>query len=245
MMTVHEVSKLSGVSVRTLQYYDKIGLLKPAKYTDAKYRLYDEAELQKLQQIMFFKELEFPLKDIQAIVNSADFDRNKALNQQIKLLQLKKEHIENLITVARTMQTIGFKHAKLDFSVFDSSKLDEYSKRAKEQWQHTPQYKEYAQKTKGWTKEHDNLVMENFMKLFVEMGKLKDLDPACDEAQEIVQKMKDYITDNLYTCTNDILYSLGKIYDGGGEFTENIDKAGGKGTGAFTYQAIKIYCGKK
>ena len=73
MMTVNEVSKLTGVSIRTLHYYDQIGLLKPAKYTDSDYRLYDDAALEKLQQILLFRELEFPLKDIKEIVNRSDF----------------------------------------------------------------------------------------------------------------------------------------------------------------------------
>ena len=68
MMTVHEVSKLSGISIRTLQYYDSIGLLKPADYTEAGYRLYDDASLEKLQIILLFRELEFPLKDIKKLI---------------------------------------------------------------------------------------------------------------------------------------------------------------------------------
>lgn len=86
-MTVHEVSKLAGVSIRTLQYYDKIGLLHPTGYTDAGYRLYDDADLERLQHILLFRELEFPLKDIKAIINSPDFNRSKALEQQIELLE--------------------------------------------------------------------------------------------------------------------------------------------------------------
>ena len=79
MMTVNEVSKLTGVSIRALQYYDKIGLLHPAQYTEAGYRLYDDAALERLQQILLFRELEFPLKQIQTIPQSPDFDRDKAL----------------------------------------------------------------------------------------------------------------------------------------------------------------------
>ena len=90
-MTVHEVSSLTGVSIRALQYYDRIGLLHPAGYTDAGYRLYDDAALETLQQILLFRELEFPLKDIQRIIQSPSFDRQKALDQQITLLELKKE----------------------------------------------------------------------------------------------------------------------------------------------------------
>lgn len=90
MMTVHEVSKRTGVSIRALQYYDKIGLLPPAEYTQAGYRLYDDAALERLQQILLFREMEFSLKDIQTILQSPDFDRDRALEQQIALLTLKK-----------------------------------------------------------------------------------------------------------------------------------------------------------
>ena len=83
MKTVNEVSKLTGVSIRTLQYYDKIGLLKPAEYTESGYRLYDDAALERLQQSLLFRELEFPLKDIKDIVTRSDFDKRLALDQQI------------------------------------------------------------------------------------------------------------------------------------------------------------------
>ena len=85
MMTVHEVSQISGVSIRALHHYDKIGLLPATEVTDAGYRMYDDTALERLQQILFFKELQFSLKDIKAILDSPDFDRNKALEQQIHL----------------------------------------------------------------------------------------------------------------------------------------------------------------
>jgi DNA-binding transcriptional MerR regulator len=85
-LTVSQVSQLSGVSVRTLHHYDQIGLLHPAEVTEAGYRLYGKAELERLQQILFFRELEFPLQDIGRILNSSSFDRNKALDQQIQCL---------------------------------------------------------------------------------------------------------------------------------------------------------------
>ena len=120
MMTVHEVSSLTGVSIRTLQYYDRIGLLHPAGYTDAGYRLYDDAALETLQQILLFRELEFPLKDIQRIIQSPSFDRQKALDQQITLLELKKEHLDDLIHLARGIKEAGV-DTKMDFSVAFSS----------------------------------------------------------------------------------------------------------------------------
>ena len=89
MRTVHEVSELVGVSIRTLQYYDKIGLFHPSEYTESGYRLYDDTDLERMQQILLFRELEFPLKDIKKIINNPDFDKFKALEQQIELLTLK------------------------------------------------------------------------------------------------------------------------------------------------------------
>lgn len=115
MMTVHEVSKLAGVSIRTLQYYDKIGLLHPSKYSDAGYRLYADTDLERLQQILLYRELEFPLKDIKEIMENPDFDRNKAFDQQIALLKLKKEYLENLINYAIGIKLLGVKN--MDFSV--------------------------------------------------------------------------------------------------------------------------------
>ena len=240
MMTVNEVSKLTGVSIRTLQYYDSIGLLKPAEYTESGYRLYDDAGLEKLQQILLFKALEFPLKDIADIVNSADVDKAKALQQQIELLTLKKEHIENLITLARGLKARGVK--KMDFTAFDTKKIDEYTKRAKEQWGNTPEFEEYTKKSANWSKDDQKTMMENLMQIFVRFGQLKELDPASKEAQDQVKTLQDFITNNMYTCTNEILSGLGKMYAAGGEFTQNIDKAGGEGTAEFANKAISIYC---
>ena len=234
MMTVHEVSKLAGVSIRTLQYYDKIGLLHPTGYTDAGYRLYDDADLERLQHILLFRELEFPLKDIKAIINSPDFDRSKALEQQIELLRLKKEHIENLMNFALGIKLLGVKH--MDFKAFDRSKLDEYSKQAKELYGSTPEYKEMEEKQKNRTEEDEKILADRFMLLF------KEADPASDDAQNLVKRIQDYITENLYTCTNKILRGLGKMYSGGGDITTNIDVYGGKGTANFVSDAIEIYC---
>ena len=242
MMTVHEVSKLAGVSIRTLQYYEKIGLLHPTGYTDAGYRLYDDTDLERLQHILLFRELEFPLKDIKAIINSPDFDRGKALEQQIRLLKLKKEHIENLMNFALGIKMLGVRH--MDFKVFDRSKLDEYSRQAKELYGNTLEYKKLQEKTKNRTKEEDNLLADRFMLLFREAGEIRNTDPASPEAQSIVRRIQDFITENLYTCSDEILSGLGKMYSGGGDFTKNIDEYGGEGTAEFVDKAIQIYCEK-
>lgn len=242
MRTVNEVSKLAGVSIRTLQYYDKIGLLKPTEYTESGYRLYDDTALEKLQQILLFRELEFPLKEIKEIITSPDFDKKKALEQQITLLTMKKEHLENLINFARGIQWIGVK--TMDFTVFDTKKIDEYAKQAKEQWGKSPEYKEFEQKSAKRTKEEDEIIMKEFMQIFAEFGEMKDTEPGATKAQNQVKTLHEYINRNFYACSKDILFQLGEMYNGGGEFTVNIDKMGGAGTAEFTAEAIRIYCGK-
>ena len=125
MKTVNEVSRLSGVSVRTLRYYDSIGLLKPTGHTDAGYRLYDDAALERLQQILLFRELQFPLKEISRIMQSPDYDRKKALSQQIALLTMKKEHLERLIASAKQIEKGEPAMKQPDFSAFDTRRMDE------------------------------------------------------------------------------------------------------------------------
>lgn len=148
MKTVQEVSNLTGVSVRTLHYYDQIGLLKPTEVTESGYRLYDVEALEKLQHIMLFRELQFPLKDIKKIIQSSDFDRNRALEQQIELLTLKKEHIENLITFARGIHGLGVRN--MDFSAFDATKIDEYTDQVKAMWGKRHSIRNLSKKQKGY-----------------------------------------------------------------------------------------------
>ena len=240
MMTVNKVSKLTGVSIRTLQYYDKIGLLHPAKYTEAGYRLYDDAALETLQQILLFRELEFPLKDIKEIISSPDFDRSKALEQQIELLKLKKEHIENLIDLAAGIKAMGVK--PLTFDAFDTRKIDEYAAQAKASWGTTQAYKEYEEKSKGRTREDNLKIHQGMIDIFGEFGQIRKTDPASEEAQAMVKKLQDYITEHLYTCTKEILGGLGMMYGDGGDFRANIDRIGGEGTAEFASRAIEIYC---
>ncbi|MDE6251376.1 MAG: MerR family transcriptional regulator [Lachnospiraceae bacterium] len=240
MMTVNEVSKLTGVSIRTLQYYDTIGLLPPTEYTEAGYRLYDDAAMERLQQILLFKELEFPLKEIKAIIDAPNFDRDKALSQQIELLTMKKEHLEHLINFARKIKTSGVN--KMDFNVFDTTKMDEYARQAKEQWGQTVEYKEYEEKTNNQSLDTQKLAWKNLMLIFADFGKMKEKEPGNEEVQLQVKKLQDYISEHFYKCSKEILNGLGKMYASGGEFTENIDKAAGSGTALFAAKAIEIYC---
>lgn len=242
MMTVNEVSKLTGVSIRTLHHYDKIGLLRPSDLSQSGYRLYDDQALERLQQILLFRELEFSLKDIGRILDSDSFDQNAALTQQIELLTLKKEHLENLIIFARGLKMKGVDH--MDFTAFDTKKIDEYTARAKEQWGNSDAYKEFEQKTTNRSIEEENLIAQGLMTIFVEFGGIMDSEPTSEKAQSQVKKLQDYITRNYYNCTKEILAGLGKMYGAGGEFTENINREAGDGCAEFVSAAIADYCSR-
>lgn len=240
MMTVHEVSQLAGVSVRALHYYHQIGLLRPAKISEAGYRLYDDAALERLQYILLFRELQFPLREIKGILDSPDFDRNRALEQQIALLRMKKEHLENLIDLACGIKMTGVKN--LDFTAFDTKKIDEYARQAKESWGHTPEFRQFQEKAKGRTREQEREISVDLMGILAKFGEMQQLDPTERSVQEQVKKLQDFITEHFYDCSNEILWSLGQMYAGGGSMTENINKAGGEGTAEFAARAIQAYC---
>ena len=243
MKTVKEVAELTGTSIRALRYYDEIGILIPAGRSESGYRLYDESALERLQQILLFKALEFPLKEIKEILDSPNFDRSKALEQQIHLLELRKEHLQNLIDLARGLKEIGVKH--MSFEAFDTKKIDEYAAQAKANWGNTEAYKEYEKKSEGRSGEVQRKLNVEMMSIFAEFGKIKDLSPDSEDAVTLAKKLQDHITEHYYTCTDEILLGLGAMYAGGGDFTANIDKVGGEGTAVFACEAIKAMIARK
>lgn len=240
MKTISEIQKITGVSARTLRYYDQIGLLKPSRLSEAGYRLYDDTDLERLQQILLYRELQFPLKEIGRILNAPDYDRTRALRQQVEMLEMKKAHLENLITFARGVQLLGVRY--LDFSAFDTKKLDEYARQAKENWGKTEVWQEFEQKQKGKTREDDLRSGAEIMQIFAEFGAVQSEGPESEAAQALAGKLRAFITENFYNCTVQIFSGLGKMYSCGGEFSENIDRAGGPGTAAFAGEAVRIYC---
>ena len=240
MKTVQQVSRFTGVSVRTLHHYDEIGLLKPTRVTEAGYRLYDDAALRKLQCILFFRELEFPLKQIKGFLDDSKFDARSALEDQIRLLELRAEQLQKLISHARKIQKTGV--IPMDFSAFDRSKQETYAAEAKKRWGKTDAYKEFEEKTAGQSQAQQDSAAQGLMAIFAGLGAIRTADPAAPEAQAKVKELQEYITAHYYTCTKQILRGLGMMYIAGDEMTANIDAAGGEGTARFAHEAIEIYC---
>ena len=243
LMSVHEVAELTGITARTLHYYDEIGLLKPTKVTEAGYRMYDDKALSRLQNILLFRELEFPLKEIKVILDSPDFDPSEAIAQQIELLELQYKHIGELIIFAREIQNKGV--TTMNFDVFDKSEIKKYEAEVKAKWGNTKAYQEYEQKDITRNEGDYSKIANELMTMFSELGELKHLTPNVDEVQKKISALQKFITDNYYVCTNEILSGLGEMYVCDEHFRSSIDKAGGDGTAGFVKQAIAVHCSKK
>lgn len=242
-MQITEFAKLTGVSVRTLHYYDEIGLLKPAFVDEQNgYRFYDENSLCRMQEILFYRELDFSLKSILQVLSSPNYDKQKALAEQRKLLILKKERLERVINALDDAQK-----GKVIMSAFDKSDYEiahkQYEIEAKQRWGNMDAYKEHVQKTANYTKDKWHDVNDGLMIVlakFAECMKNGSTADSC-EAKLLVKELQNYITENYYTCTNEILAGLGKMYVADERFKNNIDKHAG-GTAEFVSKAIEIYC---
>lgn len=243
-MKINEVAKLTGVTVRSLHYYHEIGLLTPSEITEAGYRIYKDDSLATLQQILFFRELDFPLSEIKEIMTNPHYDKTEALAKHRELLIQKRNRLNGLIALVDNTikgdQTMSFK--EFDRTEFEASK-NKYATEAKERWGSTDAYKESEQKTGGYDEKQWNIVNTQGKELLKSFGKNRLLAPESEIAQGLVAKWQKYITDNLYHCTDEILSGLGQMYLCDERFTENIDK-NGKGTAAFMAKAIEIYCAK-
>ena len=238
-MQIKEFSRFTGVSVRTLHYYDEIGLLKPARVDKATgYRYYDEHSLLRMQEILFYRELDFPLKHIEEILTSPNYDKHKALQAQKEMLILKKERLERLIFAID-----GATKGENVMKAFNNTEFEKYKAEAQEKWGSTDAYKEHQEKTKGYSKDKWNSMaagMDAIMGQFAASMKQGDA-PDSAAAQDLVKALQSHITENYYTCTKEILFGLGQMYVTDERFKANIDKHG-DGTAAFICEAIRTYC---
>lgn len=238
-MQVKEFAELTGVSVRTLHYYDEIGLLSPAcvdKFTG--YRYYDENSLLRMQEILFYRELDFSLKNIKETLSSTNYDAKKLLKEQKNLLILKKERLERLISAIDDAMK-----GENVMKAFDNSEFEAYKAEVKEKWGKTDAFKEHAEKTKHYSKDKWNNLAGEMDDILAEFSVCMKNGEEPDSAmvKKLVKMLQSHINDNYYLCTNEILASLGQMYVADERFKNNIDKHG-DGTAKFICEAIDIYC---
>ena len=224
------------MSVRTLHYYDEIGLLKPSE-VDAQngYRFYDERSLERMQEILFYRELDFSLKTIAQILSSPDYDKQQALTRQRKLLLAKKERLERLIDALDSMEKgEGFMKPNNEYEDLKNK----YAEEVRQRWGSTDAYKESQQRNTDFSQAAS--LLDAVFEEFAELDR-SGISPDDEAAKVQVEKLQRCITDNFYTCTNEILAGLGQMYAADVRFKNYIDKHG-EGTAEFVSQCIKSYC---
>lgn len=246
---VKELAQLAGVSVRTLHHYHQIGLLTPSSITSSGYRIYNDGDLERLQQILFFKELDFNLSEIKEIIDSPNFDRKHALKNHRELLYEKKKRLEKIIeSVDKTIDVMEGKRVmdnKEMFEGFDVSEIEKhkekYAQETKERYGDTDAYAESERRTSKYSKEDWARIMGRQGEIYNKLAALMDKEPSNSEVQKIIEENRQHITDAFYNCTVEIYRGLGQLYVNDQRFTKNIDKFK-DGLAKFLSDAIKIYC---
>jgi DNA-binding transcriptional MerR regulator len=229
-LTVSQVARLAGVSVRTLHHYDEIGLLRPSGRSDAGYRLYEQVDLQRLQQVLFFKELGFPLEEITRIVRDPAFDLRAALLMQRQLLTERATRVNALIrAVEAALDSLekGTTMTKEEmFEVFGDFDPSKYEDEARERWGQTDAYKESARRTARYTKKDWEQIKAEGEQIMSELAAHMEAGRAATDpaVMAVAERHRGYITKWFYPCSHEIHRGLGELYVNDARFTANIDK---------------------
>lgn len=242
---VGELATRAGVSVRTLRHYDAIGLLAPSETTRAGYRLYDGAAVAKLEQILYFRELGFALDEIRKIMDSPDFNAAQAMKKHRALLAMQRERIDRMIArLDEAMAGMGEPRMEVfDMREYEKAKK-QYADEAKQRWGNTDAYRESEKRTAGYSKGDWQNVLSGMTQIFDQFAEVRDLPSDDARVLALVEAWKQYITDHMYTCTDEILAGLGQMYTCDERFKANIDRSG-EGTADCMSRAIAAYLAKK
>lgn len=250
LLTVHEVAELTGITNRTLHYYDEIGLLKASVITDARYRLYTEADIGCLQEILFFREIGFALKEIKHLLNSPSYSRQEALKKHLQLLEAKRKRIEALIEIVNNQLADKKEYS---FDAFSNSNIlrmqSEFREEIIESWGETDSYKEFekvfSQKAQKVQMVLWNEYLLKTQNLLEQLATYENESPDSPEVQRIVKEWKEYISEHFYDCNNKILYGLSELYVSDERFSDFINRFGNNNLALFLSNAIKVFCSEQ
>lgn len=244
--SIGETAAMTGVTIRTLRYYDKIGLLKPAEISDAGYRYYTETEIALLQQILFYRELEFSLDEIGKLLSDPEIDKRQVLEKHRDLLIMKREHIDSLIRLAE--ETIGGtimsdkNKLKITAADIENAKA-QYAEEVKEKWGGTKEFEQSERKYADMSPNDKERTAAEQDEIFSEFAKCARKAPDSEEVQLLVERWRNFISDNYYRCSKEVLANLGEMYTADERFRANLDKYG-DGTAEIMSKGIKVYCRK-
>lgn len=246
--TVQKLATLAGVSIRTLHYYDEIGLLRPAGVKKNGYRYYEEKELLVLQQILFFRELDFPLEDIKRILFSPSFDMSEALRDQRKLIEFKKTRLTKLVqTIDKTLKKINKQTTMKDeelYGNFSKEETERYTEEARQKWGNTEAFKQSEVRVKKMGKEGLKRVLEESGKLTLEIAEcMKSGEPAIGEkAQKLIARHYDGLR-AFYEPNLEMYRGLAEMYVADDRFKQNYEKVA-PGLAEYVREAMTAYCDK-
>jgi MerR family transcriptional regulator, thiopeptide resistance regulator len=242
--TVGDLAKLAHVTVRTLHHYDELGLLKPSGRSKASYRLYTEADLARLQQILFFRELGFALEDVARILQNPEFDRRKALVAQRALLVEKLGHLEAAVAlVDKTLDSLErgtrMKPEEM-FEVFGDFDPGAHEVEAKARWGESTSYAESTRRTKRYTKEDWKTIRDEAEAIGRAFGDAlaSGKAPADLRVMDVAERARLHIDRWFYPCSRDMHRALGQIYVDDPRFAANYEKIRA-GLAAFVRDAIR------
>ncbi len=246
-LTVHELATQARISVRTLHYYDEIDLLKPGKVKSNGYRVYGREEMLKLQQILFFRELDFPLDEIKSIVNSPKFNPREALRDHQRMLTIKKMRIDDLLkTIDETLKTMkgGEQTMSNDdnnlFGSFDPKQMEEYQEEARQKWGHTDMYKQSQQRVAKMSKDDWKRIGDESDNICKAIVANMDKGPQSPEVQEQIDRHYNSLR-NFYEPNYEMYRGLGEMYVADKRFTVFYDKYH-KDLAKFMCDAMAYYC---
>jgi DNA-binding transcriptional MerR regulator len=245
---IKELADMSGISIRTLHYYDQIGLLKPRRSEDNRYRLYNDGSIVRLQQILFLKELEFPLSEIKRILDDPHFNEMEALHMHRKVLVEKRDRLMRIIqSVDESIEAIkGGKEMDSNkrLQPFDRSKLDEFQKQyeqeVKEKYGQTKAYEQFEEKRKSYKDNDFSIIEQERIEIFKKIAAVMDLNPEEKTVQELIHEWRMHITRYHYECTIEIFRGLGEMYTADERFKNNLDQIR-DGFAEFMSDAIRLY----
>ncbi len=241
--TIKKIADIAGVSVRTLHHYHQVGLVEPDDASPAGYRLYTETDLERLQQVLFFRELGFSLTEIKSILDSPDYDRSDALRSHGQLLREKRRRLDELLILidkalesTERNQSMGKDEM---FEGFDETKLEEYRKEVREKYD--PKIVAESEKRTGsYSKEDWQAVKDEASEITERIASTMELGAADPKTQAAVGQFYKHINDRFYTCTPEVFRGLGEMYVQDQRFTAFYEQIK-PGLARFMLEAMRIY----
>lgn len=247
MHKIKQFADMTGVTVRMLRHYDKIGLLVPEYiHPSTGYRYYGANNMHTMQQILFFKALDFSLNEIKDIINDESLDRNAILSMQKNLLNLQKDRlkkmvhfIDDLLNQGVTQMNQNMKNA-LDSTQFDQQKMA-YAKEARQKWGQTSIYQQSQKKQAQYSPKKIKQLQLQQQSIYQNIARLMHLDASHSNVQDLIHQARIFINDHWYECSMKQFAALGQLYVDDDRFKQNIDQHG-TGLAEFIKEGIDYYC---